>query len=123
MHKDDVMMRLQLIQFYSHTKGGVDNVNKMRGQYTTACISRRWPLAVFFAKLDIGGINATVLYWQNKGREVTRRAYLRNLARSLVIEHVHHHLTINQTPVKIKRQISQVFGVDASDREDEYRPG
>ncbi len=83
----------------------------MRCQYTTARISRRWPLAVFFAMLDIGGINATVLYRLNKGKEVTRCTYLRNPTRSLVIKHVQCRLSIDQTP-------GEVFGVDAPDREE-----
>ncbi len=94
----------------------------MRGQYTIARISRHWPLAVFFALLDIGGINAIVLYQLNTDEEVTRCAYLRKLARSLMMKHVQHHLTIDQTPVEIKCQILEVFGIDAPDRE-EYRPG
>ncbi len=80
LDEDDVKMEPQLVQFYNRTKGGVDTVNKMCGQYTTACISRRWSLAVFFAMLDIGGINATVPYWLNKDEEVAKRMYLRNLA-------------------------------------------
>ncbi len=86
--EDDVKMRLQLIQFYKRTKGGVDTIDKMCGQYTTARISRCWPLTVFFAMLDIGGINATLLYWLNKDEEVTRCIHSRNLARTLVMEHV-----------------------------------
>ncbi len=116
-------MRPQLVQFYNRTKGGVDTIDKMHNQYTTAHISRCWPLPVFFAMLDIGGINATVLYWLNKDKEVTRCTYLRNVARSLVVEHVQHCLTIDQTPVEIKRQIPKVFGVDAPDRKQEYRHG
>ncbi len=39
------------------------------------------------------------------------------------MEHVQCRLTINQTPVEIKRQIPEVLGVDMPDREGEYRPG
>ncbi len=63
--------------------GGIDTINKMRCQYTTTRISRRWQLAVFFAILDIGGINAAVLYRLNKDEKVTRRTYLKKLTRSL----------------------------------------
>ncbi len=103
LDKDDVKMRPQFVQFDNHTKRGVDTIDKMHGQYTTARISRCWPLAVFFAMLDIGGINVTVLYQLNRDEKVTRQICLRNLTRSLVMEHVQHCLTIDQTPVKIKR--------------------
>ncbi len=78
-------------------------IKKCFKQNTAAArISRRWPLAVFFAMLDIGGINVTVFYRPNKDKEVTRCAYLRNLARSLVMEQVQHRLTSDQTPVEVK---------------------
>ncbi len=38
------------------------------------------------------------------------------------MKHVQHCLTIAQTPVEMKCQISDVFGINAPDRE-EYRPG
>ncbi len=69
LDKDDVNMRLQLIQFYNPTRGIVDTIDKMRNQYATAHISRHWQF--FFAMLDIRGINATVLYQLNKDKEVT----------------------------------------------------
>ncbi len=76
-----------------------------------------------FCNAGIGGINEAVSYQLNKDEGVTRCTYLRNLAGSLVIEHAQHCLTINQTPVEIKHQIPEVFGVDAPDREEEYRRG
>ncbi len=80
-------------------------------------------MAVFFATLDIGGINVIVLYRLNKDEEVMKHTYLRNLARSVVMEHAQRCLTIDQTPFEIKCQIPEVFGVDAPDREKEYSPG
>ncbi len=80
---DDVKMRPQLVWFYNCTKRGVDTIDKMCGQYTTARISKQ----------------------------------------SLAVFHVQHHLTIDETFVEIKRQILEVFSVDAPDREKEYSPG
>ncbi len=76
LDEDDVKMRPQLVHFYNHIKGGVDTIDKMHGQYTTAGISRCWSLAVFSSMLDIGGINVTVLYRLNIDKEVTRHTYL-----------------------------------------------
>ncbi len=59
--EDDVKMLPLLIQFYNRTNGGVDTMHKMGCQCTTARISRHWPLAVFFAMLDIGGVNAIIV--------------------------------------------------------------
>ncbi len=53
LDEDDVKIQPQLIQFYNRMKEGVDTIGKMRSQYT-ARISRLWPLAVFFAMLDMG---------------------------------------------------------------------
>jgi len=52
----------EVIHFYNSTKGGVDTVDQMCGNYSVSRRTRRWPLSIFFQLLNIAGINANILY-------------------------------------------------------------
>lgn len=73
----------ETITYYNHTKGGVDTVDQLRGNFTVARCSCRWPLTVFFAILDITGINAQIIYTSNSDLPLTRGDYLMTLAKNL----------------------------------------
>ncbi len=62
LDENHVKMWLQLIQFYNNTKEELIPSTRC----ATARVSRRWPSAVFCAMLDIGGLNATILYRLNQ---------------------------------------------------------
>ena len=49
-----------IITFYNSTKGGVDVVDMMMDEYSVFRNSRRWPLTVFFALLNISSVNSYV---------------------------------------------------------------
>ena len=56
MHHDDKidpesgdMKKPEIITFYNSTKGGVDRVDQMAGEYDTSRNSRRWPLTFLHA--------------------------------------------------------------------------
>lgn len=44
----------EIIKYYNSTKGGVDTVDFMIGNYSTARNSNRWPMTIFFSLLNIG---------------------------------------------------------------------
>lgn len=41
--------KLEIITFFNRTKGGVDTVDQLRGSYSVARCSHRWPLTLFMA--------------------------------------------------------------------------
>nr|CAH7769240.1 unnamed protein product [Callosobruchus chinensis] len=45
---------------YNATKGAVDTMDQMCSAYSVARITRRWPLVIFYALLDIAGINPRI---------------------------------------------------------------
>ena len=57
MHKDNsvsgLMTKLEIIQYYNKTKGGVDNMDKMLQHFYTKRQTLRWPLAVFYNMIDV----------------------------------------------------------------------
>lgn len=50
------------IEFYNITKEGANSLDQKCTTYSCGIITRRWPLAVFYAILDIAGVNARVLH-------------------------------------------------------------
>ncbi|KAL4089192.1 hypothetical protein QTP88_024253 [Uroleucon formosanum] len=48
----------EVISFYNMSKGGVDVVDELKGEYSVSRNSHRWPLTVFFSLLNIAGINS-----------------------------------------------------------------
>lgn len=72
-----------IFSFYNETKNGVDGVNKLCSNYSVSKNTNRWPMAVFYCLLNIGAINAHVLYKKNKG-PIKRRVFIKTLSLELV---------------------------------------
>lgn len=51
-----------IIELYNSTKPGVDSLDQKCTIYSCQCKTRRWPLTVFYAMLDISRVNAFVLF-------------------------------------------------------------
>ena len=67
MHEDaaiysDDSKKPDIILFYNSTKGGVDTIDQMCRHYTAKPETRRWPMAVFYAMLNIEALNAYVIW-------------------------------------------------------------
>ncbi|QQP48685.1 Uncharacterized protein FKW44_009067, partial [Caligus rogercresseyi] len=73
----------ETIEYYNHTKFGVDSLDQMCRLYSTKSGTRRWPVAVFNNILDIAGINAWILYKETQQDKITRRQFLQELAMEL----------------------------------------
>ena len=57
-----------MILEYSCTEGGVDNADKLVREYSCARCTSRWPLRLFINMLDIGALNAFII-WMLKNRD------------------------------------------------------
>lgn len=77
-----------IITFYNGTKGGVDTTDKMCASFNVARNIRRWPMVVFFAMLNISGINAQVIYFGNDKKVIRRKTFLKKLSHELVLPHM-----------------------------------
>lgn len=62
--------------FYHSTKSSEDKVNGMKCAYSTARITQRWTLALFFSFLNIAGINGYFI--ANTNTTLTRKSYTIN---------------------------------------------
>lgn len=74
----------EVITYYNNsTKGGVDVVDELKGEYSVARISCRCPLTIFFALMNIAGINSQIIFRENTNQTISRRLYLKTLGKEL----------------------------------------
>ena len=62
---DGVKKKLENIELYNWSKGGVDTMDKMLSRYTTKRLTQRWTLAFFYNILDATCLATYVLYYEN----------------------------------------------------------
>ncbi|KAG8230195.1 hypothetical protein J437_LFUL009875 [Ladona fulva] len=80
----DVHCTLELINYYNNTNGCVDDIDEICGKYSAARNCRSMPLTIFFALLNVAGLNTQVLHQEIYGETVVRRRFLKSLAIALV---------------------------------------
>nr|CAH7731633.1 unnamed protein product [Callosobruchus chinensis] len=66
MHHTDLVNKEsnkpEINEFYNSTKSGVDSLGQKCASYSCNKKSRRWPLTMFFAMLNISTVNSRRLY-------------------------------------------------------------
>lgn len=73
----------EIISYYNKTKGGVDNMDKLLGEYTTKRKTNRWPLALFYNVIDIAALAAYIIYMDHNpmfSSTDRRRKFLKELS-------------------------------------------
>ncbi|UYV83370.1 hypothetical protein LAZ67_23000808 [Cordylochernes scorpioides] len=87
---DETTGKPDIIMDYNLTKGGVDTIDQMVSNFSTSRRSRRWPLALFYALLDITALNSYIIfnYQIDKKDQKERSTFIVDLGRSLIDEHL-----------------------------------
>ncbi|UYV79909.1 hypothetical protein LAZ67_18001024 [Cordylochernes scorpioides] len=87
---DETTGKPDIIMDYNLTKGGVDTIDQMVSNFSTSRRSRRWPLALFYALLDITALNSYIIfnYQIDKKDQKERSTFIVDLRRSLIDEHL-----------------------------------
>ncbi|CAH1974114.1 unnamed protein product [Acanthoscelides obtectus] len=89
----DTNRKPEIIEFYNSTKGGVDSLGQKCAVSSCQRRTRRWPMAVFGAILDISRVNSYVLLkTSNENKKMTRREFTIMLGKSLIQEHLKQRL-------------------------------
>lgn len=90
MHADNAVGdngKPDIVLYYNATKGGVDVMDQMLGQYTTQRQTNRWPLSLFFNIIDISSFAAYLIYFENNKtiprKNTQRKSFLQSLAEEL----------------------------------------
>lgn len=100
----------EIIAFYNSTKGGVDTLDMKCSTYSTNRRTRRWPLAIFYAVLNIASVNAFVLYGSYaQSPKTTRTTFIKNLARQLVEPHLNRRLANSKLPRELRMSIARIL--------------
>lgn len=116
MHNDDEVdtetQKPQMILDYNATKSGVDVVDKMCATYNVARNVRRWPMVIFFALLNVAGINAEVIYMSNNynpnQKTNKRRIFLKGLCKELCLEQLQRRSSQTRgMPTELQIQLHQ----------------
>lgn len=101
----------EIITYYNSTKSGVDVVDELCATYDVSRNSKRWPLTIFFAMLNISGINANIIYRANNSDTRTkRRHFLKNLGLAMIHEHLQQRKTRVNIPRKLRKRIADFVG-------------
>ncbi|XP_026469438.1 piggyBac transposable element-derived protein 4-like [Ctenocephalides felis] len=100
-----------IISFYNHTKSGVDVVDNLSASYNVSRNTKRWPLTIFFAMLNISEINANIIYRANNDdTRMKRRHFLKNLGLAMVQEHLQVRRARVNLPRQLRKRIAQFTG-------------
>ena len=103
-----------IITFYNKTKGGVDKVDELKSTYSVSRKSARWPLTVFFALMNIAGINSQIVFESNTHANLKRSQYLKKLCRELVLDCVKIRLMSAYISQIMKSRMRELFSLEVS---------
>lgn len=88
-----------LVLHYEATKDAVDSIDQLCNIYSVARRSRRWYVALFFALMNIAGINAQILFMASKkNAKGDRRLFLKNMALKMMEPHLRDRATVKTLP-------------------------
>ncbi|XP_033230174.1 uncharacterized protein LOC117181518 isoform X2 [Belonocnema kinseyi] len=93
---------------YDMSKGAVDAVDMLCKAYFVDRDTSQWPLALFFTLLNIASVNAQILYESNREDcRVIRKKFLKNLALSLMKNHLSERAKILTLPTEIRAVLAK----------------
>jgi len=104
-----VEQKPEVIMFYNQTKGGVDVVDELKGEYSISRIICRWSLTIFFSLMNIAGINSQIIYRENSGK-ILSREFLKNLGNELTKPFMINCLQQSNLSISLHQQIIKLSG-------------
>lgn len=102
----------EVITYYNHHKIGVDMVDKMSGAYNVQRGTRRWPMVVFYAILNVAGINSQVISLGNGQNVPTRRLFLRELGNELIRDQLIMRVQLSNLPRTMTSRLRELLPND-----------
>jgi hypothetical protein len=97
----------EVITTYNLTKGGVDTVGQLCATYDVSRNSRRWPLTVFHAVLNVTGINTQVIFSSNEETQMKRRKFLKSLVMDLLKEHRGERAACSHVSMELRTKLKR----------------
>lgn len=117
-HDDEIDMstnekvKPSIITFYNQTKGGVDTLDKLCATYDVARNTRRWPMVIFYALLNMAGTNSQIMFAANNpdAAPPIRRQFLKTLAINLSEDHLKRRSLQQNLPRVVRERRQEVAG-------------
>ena len=102
----------EIINFYNNTKGGVDALDQRCATYSCQRRTRRWPMAIFGAMLDISRVNSYLLFLSASEETIkmSRRKFSVVLGRDLIVDHMKRRSQIRELSLDLKTIIGNFLG-------------
>lgn len=98
----------EVITFYNSTKSGVDTADQMCATFSVSRNTRRWPMVIFYACLNIAGINAQVISIGVGMKPLRRRIFLKTLSHQLTMEHMSRRsLNTSGMPAQLQLRLNR----------------
>ncbi|KAL2095507.1 hypothetical protein ACEWY4_010226 [Coilia grayii] len=102
----------EVIQYYNKTKGGVDTMDQMVGNYSCQRRTRRWPMVLWYNMLDVATLNAYTSFTTQHpgymgGVNNARRLFIKELGKELVMPHMKRRM--ESTPT-LQKHIFEAMG-------------
>lgn len=117
MHHDSEIdgntQKPEIIMFYNLTKGGVDSMDFKISRYSSNRRTRRWPMVIFYNFLNISCANAYILkkLYPKCPKNLLRYDFMKEIAKSLVTDHMRNRLTIKNLPKEIALGIQRLLNI------------
>lgn len=102
----------EVIDFYNITKVGVDSLDQKCAQFSVSRRTQRWPMTVWYAVMNIAGVNANIiLNAVNPQMKIMRREFLVTLGRSLTENQLRRRMLMANIPRELKSTIRRICNV------------
>ncbi|KAG8296179.1 hypothetical protein J6590_063330 [Homalodisca vitripennis] len=87
--------------------------------YSVGRRSRRWPLVVWYAMMDVSAVNALmILRAAQPTKNVNRQSFLISLGKTLIMAHMRNRVSIVNSSKELRGIIRKCMGSEELDREE-----
>lgn len=100
----------EVITEYNLTKGEGDVVDKIEAEYSVTRFNNRWPFTIFCSFLNISTINSQIIHRENTNNIISRRKYITELSKSLVLPHLCRRSEITSLPHNLHLKMENIIG-------------
>ncbi|XP_028174325.1 uncharacterized protein LOC114362938 [Ostrinia furnacalis] len=99
----------EIVTFYDSTKNCVDTVDQICAAYDVSRASKRWPMTVFYAVMNIAAVNSEIIFRENNKFTSNRRDFIRKLGLTMLEGYLHMRKDM-KLPTNLRKRIHEQIG-------------
>lgn len=85
-------------------------VDELCATYDVSRNSKRWPMTVFYAVMNVAAINGVIIFRENNNSKTNRRDFLRKLGLSMLEGHLRVRKNMENLPKGLRKRIHEQVG-------------